>query len=554
MDFGTSPTDILNCNASLSSQQSQIAQCLERLESPAGSVSSEVSAPCSQNGGIQVSAIPTWLSNGMLGTSTSDTQSTGGALPPVSELRPGIRARGGLQLWTLSAQMAYSQSVPDSAHASALAEKHDLDSYSSPNAAYIDTTGTKTQSVGQHSQHHGYQTAAAFSYSDIQRPDLSHAESLASLESAVEQMPQTDPVLDVDSIESAYQQYLCIPLLNIPNAGVSVEQQHSLNGVANDSLFCASKSAHSIPSSLQVQTAPEQKQSSNPSNVASLLSPGDSRMSVQSTVPIQSPVSVLQKTLGFEKAVSTSGDLPSITSKPLSTAATTASNISQPVAAQVQIGGRQKQDTTKICVSKKVHSEQPVSKPAKKAFSAASLVEEVLCYRCKVCKFLHESRAELLKHAEFHHRGSAACVQRRSSFQQGPQPTANRAEKRFLCGKCRRGFFTLDECCRHLSQAHQAKSKKIRLEWIYTNQPDRMRASTPADEVADPHPQQEGTPAQQPPTPAKFGALCAAPARPKQQQQPKCPTPKRKKTGDNVVSSSQMACRRKVSQEQGSFM
>lgn len=366
MDFGTSPTDVLNCNASLSSQQSQIAQCLERLESPAGSVSSEVSAPCSQNGTIQVSAIPTWLSNGMLGTSTSDTPATG-ALPPVSELRPGIRARGGLQLWTLSAQMAYRQSVPDSAHASALAEKHDLEGYTSQNAAYIDA-GIKTQMVGQHSQLHGYQTEAAFSYCDIQRPDLSHAESLASLESAVEQMPQTDPGLEVDSIASAYQQYSCIPLLNIPNASLSIEQQPLLNVVVNDPLFGASKSVHSIPSSLQFQTAPEQKQSSNLSNVARLLSPGDSRIRAHPAVPVQQPVSILHKVCDSEKAVSTAGDLPSIASKPISTTATAASNTSQPVATQRRIGGRQKQDAAKACISKKVQPEQPVAKPTQKAF------------------------------------------------------------------------------------------------------------------------------------------------------------------------------------------
>lgn len=569
MDFGASSTDILNCDISVSSQESQIAQCLERLESPATIISGGTSAACTQNGTIHVSSIPTWLSNGMLGTSTSDTQSTG-ALPPVSELRPGFRARGNMQLWTLLAQMASGQTGPDTTHVSAPPEKHvdDVHACTAQNAAayHIDTC-VKTQATGQNAQHHSYETEASYSYCDIQRSNISALEPLSSLGMDIEQAHHTVAALDVDSITSAYQQYSCIPLLNIPNNSISSEQPSSLNGILDDALYCTAKSNHSIPSLPQVQTVQEQRQNGSPSNIAKLIASSNGS-SVQHVLN-EPHVSDTHKALSHEAEVATSliSDTASTTSGPVSARAPATAKLPQPVSSQ-SLDCSRKNDLTTNSFSSNVQNEQLAPRHAKKTFSAVNLVEEVVCYRCKVCMFLHESRSEVIKHAESHRHGNtqpSSTMQRRPT-QQVPQQPANRAEKRFLCGKCRRGFFTLDDCCRHLSQAHQAKSKKIRLEWIYTNQPDQMRASTPAEEATllDPVPVGENAP-KQPVLPD----FTAAPlddfphGAPKQTVKPVCTAPKKKEDScktspsdlsSSAVSSSQMAWRQKINREQGSFI
>ncbi|KAH6944434.1 hypothetical protein HPB50_003106 [Hyalomma asiaticum] len=339
----------------------------------------------------------------MLGTSTSETQSTG-ALPPVSELRPGPRAGGGLQLWALLAQMTNNQNSPESPRAATTSEKHidDMQACASQDVETYHIDSTKMQDINEQSQHHGYQTEAAYSYCDIQRSSLSPDGSLPPLGLDVQQMAHTEAVLDVDNITSAYQQYSCIPLLNIPNSSVSSEQP-SLNGLLDDTLYCTAKSNCSIP-----------------------------------------------------------------------------------------------------------------------------------------------------------------CPQQRRSAQQGFQQSINRAEKRFLCGKCRRGFVTLDDCCRHLSQAHQAKSKKIRLEWIYTNQPEQMRASTPAEEATlfEPVPTQDSATKQPASALPEFRAgppRQVAAGSPKQAVKPVCAASKkkeqcRKTSPSDSATSSQMTWRQEINREQGSFI
>lgn len=569
MDFGASSTDILNCDISSSSQASQIAHCLENLESSAANVSGGTSATCSQNGTLHISSIPTWLSNGMLGPSTSDTQSTG-ALPPVSELRPGLRAGGGLQLWALLAQMTNNQTGPEASRAATSSEKHidDMQVCTSQNVATYHVDSTKMQDINEQSQHHGYQTEATYSYCDIQRSNLSPAESLPSLGIDVQHMAPTEAVLDVDNITSAYQQYSCIPLLNIPNNSVSSEQPSSLNGLLDDALYCTAKSNCSIPCPQQVHTVQEERQSNSPLKAASLTNSSD-MISMQHIILNKPSVSDTQRLLTAEGASSLLCDSLNKSGKLVTPSASTSSKLPQPVASQDPDNSRSK-DLIQTSIPKSMQNEQIARKAAKKNFSAANLVEQVVCYRCKVCLFLHESKTEAIKHAESHRQGSKQCApaMQKKSAQQGSQEPINRAEKRFLCGKCRRGFFTLDDCCRHLSQAHKAKSKKIRLEWIYTNQPDQMRASTPAEEVAllEPTPSQDTAPKQPAPALPEFRAVppCqVAVGSLKQAVKPVCTAPKKKEeclkalpseTSDSAVSSSQMAWRQKINREQGSFI
>lgn len=559
MDFGTSSTDVSNCDISVSSQESQ---CLESFESPTASISGGTSAACAQSGTVHVSSIPTWLSNGMLGTSTSDTQSTG-ALPPVSELRPGFRARCSMQLWTLLAQMASGQTGPDTF--SALPVKHvDVHACTTQNAAaYHTDTSAKTQATGQNPQHHSYETEASYPYCDIQRSNIPAVEPLPLLGMDIAQAHHTGAALDVDSIASAYQQYSCIPL--IPNNSISSEQQSSLNGILDDTLYCTAKSNHSIPSLPQVQTA--QELSGSPSNVAKLMTSSDGS-SVQHVLN-EPCVSNTCKALSHEAEVVTSllNESASTISSPVSSTASVTVNLRQPVSSQSQDCST-KNDLTRNSFPSNVQNEQGAPRHGKKTFSAINLVEEIACYRCKVCMFLHESRSEVVKHAESHRHGNTqpASIMQRRPTQQVPQQPANRAEKRFLCGKCRRGFFTLDDCCRHLSQTHQAKSKKIRLEWIYTNQPDQMRASTPAEEATLLEPAPLGESAQKQSILPEFraGPLDEfAHGAPKQTVKPVCTAPKKKEDSrktspselsDSAISSSQMAWRQKINREQGSFI
>lgn len=568
MDFGASSTDILSCDISASSQASQIAQCLENLESSAAGVSGGTPAAGTQNGSLHISSIPTWLSNGMLGTtSTSDTQSTG-ALPPVSELRPGgPRAGGGLQLWALLAQMTNNQTGPESPRESA--EKHidDMQACTSQNVETYHIDSAKMQDINEQSHHHGYQTEATYSYCDIQRSSISPDESLPPLGIDVQQMAHTETVLDVDNMTSAYQQYSCIPLLNIPNSSVSSEQPSSLNGLLDDALYCTAKSNCSIPCPQQVQTAQEERQIDSPLKAPSFTNSSD--MTSMQHIVLKPSVSDTQRILTTEAVASLIGDSLNKTGRLVPSPASTSPKLPQPVASHDTDSSRKK-GRNQTSMPKNTQSEQVARKAAKKNFSAANLIEQVVCYRCKVCMFLHESKTEALRHAEFHRQGNKPSVSamQRKSIQQGFQQPVNRAEKRFLCGKCRRGFFTLDDCCRHLSQAHQAKSKKIRLEWIYTNQPDQMRASTPAEEVSlfEPVPTQDSAPKQPaqalpefragPPCQVAIGSL-------KQAVKPVCSTPKKKEqcrktlpseTNDSAISSSQMAWRQEINKEQGSFI
>lgn len=564
MDFGASSTDILSCDISTSSQTSQIAQCLENLESSAAGVSEGTPAACSQNGTLPISSIPTWLSNGMLGTtSTSDTQSTG-ALPPVSELRPGPRAGGGLQLWALLAQMTNNQTSPESPRAATPSEKHvdDMQACATQNVDTYHIDNTKMQDINEQVHHHSYQMEAAYSYCDIQRSSLSPNESLPPLGIDVQQMTHTESVLDVDNMTSAYQQYSCIPLLNIPNNSVSSEQPSSLNGLLDDALYCTAKSNCSIPCPQQVQTIQEERQIDSQLKAPSFTNP--SEMSSIQHIVLKPCVSDTQRLVTSEAVTSLIGDS---LNKSAGLAPPPASTSPQPDASH-NIDGSRRKDVNETSNPKNTQNEQVARKAAKKNFSAANLIEQVVCYRCKVCMFLHESKTEALKHAEFHHQGnksSAPPTQRRST-QQGFQQPINRAEKRFLCGKCRRGFFTLDDCCRHLSQAHQAKSKKIRLEWIFTNQPDQMRASTPAEEVTfEPVPTQSSSPKQPAPVLPEFraGPPCqVAIGSLKQAIKPVCTTPKKKEqcrktspseTNDSAISS-QIVWRPEINKEQGTFI
>ncbi|XP_064468133.1 zinc finger protein 99-like [Ornithodoros turicata] len=183
-----------------------------------------------------------------------------------------------------------------------------------------------------------------------------------------------------------------------------------------------------------------------------------------------------------------------------------------------------------------------------------SLVEQVTCYRCRSCSFLNLNREEVVRHVRASHgpaseRSEPAPTPQVSSSQaEKPVHATRSTEKRFLCGKCRRGFFTLDECCQHLTLVHKAKSKKVRLEWIYANKPDEVRAPTPLQEKSLPNvavtaavevvgKAAEGRGAQKG-TPAVDASAKKSPAK-----------------GNKVqMSSSQKAWRKKVNREQGSFI
>lgn len=562
MDFGTPSTDILSCDISSSSQASQIAQCLENLQSSSASVSGGTPTACSQNGTVHISSIPTWLSNGMLGTSTSETQSTG-ALPPVSELRPGPRAGGGLQLWALLAQMTNNQNSPESPRAATTSEKHidDMQACASQDVETYHIDSTKMQDINEQSQHHGYQTEAAYSYCDIQRSSLSPDGSLPPLGLDVQQMAHTEAVLDVDNITSAYQQYSCIPLLNIPNSSVSSEQP-SLNGLLDDTLYCTAKSNCSIPCPQQVQAVQGERHINSPLKAATLTNSSD-MTSMQHV--LKPSMSDTQRILSAETVSSLINDTLDKTGRLVPAPGSTSPKLPQPIASQDRESSRRK-DINQASIPKNMQNEQVARKATKKNFSATNLIEQVVCYRCKVCMFLHESKNEALKHAELHCQGnkpSVPATQRRSA-QQGFQQSINRAEKRFLCGKCRRGFVTLDDCCRHLSQAHQAKSKKIRLEWIYTNQPEQMRASTPAEEATlfEPVPTQDSATKQPASALPEFRAgppRQVAAGSPKQAVKPVCAASKkkeqcRKTSPSDSATSSQMTWRQEINREQGSFI
>ncbi|EEC18346.1 zinc finger protein, putative [Ixodes scapularis] len=362
----------------------------------------------------EASAIPTWLSNGLLGTTTSDVPSTG-ALPPVSELRPGIRSGSGLQLWALSAQTAYQQTS---------SPKDDMGGFARQEAMPYQVDGAASRAPCAHET---YPTENMFAYSEISRSDLATVEALSSLRTSVEQIDATDGVL------------------NEPKGWLDLYESGDMDSRLVSRDVCAR------PHTLALAVAGGQR----------LLS-ADTR------------------------------------------------------------------EEAKRCALL-----ARVLRQAERR--AASLVEEVRCFRCTVCSSLHETKAEAIEHvAQLHSPGAQG---RPSSH-----AVIGRAEKRFLCGKCRRGFVTLDECCRHLKQAHKAKSKKIRLEWIYTNQPDQMRAATPAEEVL-----------------AEVPAVLQGSGAPEYGLQKEAVRSTSKKDSgrkfvDAPMSSSQKAWRRKVNREQESFM
>ncbi|CAN8025050.1 unnamed protein product [Ixodes persulcatus] len=439
---------------------------------------------CSSQAG-EASAIPTWLSNGLLGTTTSDVPSTG-ALPPVSELRPGIRSGSGLQLWALSAQTAYQQTS---------SPKDDMRGFARQEAMPYQVDGATLRAPCAHET---YPTENMFAYSEISRSDLATVEALSSLRTSVEQIDATEGVLNVGGITTSYHNvpdhpYSNIPLLSISNAQLTSEEQTTLNRIVDDSLFSVAPKP-SLPCTIQPSTVVHEKGEKNSgtletaahhSSLVALTRPGVGLPSIEAACKSEPPLREDRNPPAC------------------------------PNVAPVQCSAGQD------------------ARQAERR--AASLVEEVRCFRCTVCSSLHETKAEAVEHvAQLHSPGAEG---RPSSH-----AVIGRAEKRFLCGKCRRGFVTLDECCRHLKQAHKAKSKKIRLEWIYTNQPDQMRAATPAEEVL-----------------AEVPAVLQGSGAPEYGLQKEAVRSTSKKDSgrkfvDAPMSSSQKAWRRKVNREQESFI
>lgn len=578
MDFGMTAGDILlSCGTTTPSQQSQFAECLENLESRATGIPQDQSLCYGQSCTIKPNSIPTWLSSGVLGTSTSDVPSTG-ALPPVSELRPGIRSGGGLQLWTLSAQTAYRQRVPNASSTTAVAQKQAdatqvYPTVQEPIHYHMDAlSASKIPTIAQDTSHNTFHAENSYSYSELSRSDMSAVEALSSLESSVDHIATTQGILDVDAITSSYQntldhQYSCIPMLNIPDAQLTSEEQSTLDSIVDNSLFGVTK-PDNIASNMTHVLAPRQMTDNLSASVSKLESiaigkpsatlphggtPIDSVRAAKQPPPVSKPNQTVQGSAAMRAAPqpkqTTLGCAPTEQAIPhtaIVTAAVAGSRKCFGNEATSQLAGKRTKQSSAL-------GHGPSLKASKRAFSATSLVEEVTCFRCRLCSFLHQDREQVLKHVNLLHRdGNDVPALRRHEAIPSLQ-ALGRGEKRFLCGKCRRGFVTLDECCRHLSQVHKAKSKKVRLEWVYTNQPDQMRAATPAGESTFLE--------TRPPTPQPLSADAPPPAALEQamasQPRRKEPGGKKKAPGgraDTTMSSSQKAWRRKVNLEQGSFM
>lgn len=491
----------LRCNSCLFSQQSCMADCLEGLGCDATSISQD--QLCSNQTG-QASAIPTWLSNGVLGTTTSDVPSSG-ALPPVSELRPGIRSGSGLQLWALSAQMAYQQTVPLNTSPSSPKHLDGMHGFVRQEPYQLDGAISKAPCVLPHQT---YSAGNTLSYSE--RSELAPA----SLRTSVEHIPSVD--LNVSGIATTYlnaldHQYSNIPLITIPNAQPTSEEQTALGRIVDDSLFSVMpKLSKGLPCVVQPVV---------PNNIANSIN----------TRPLETPSHHTSPIKFRGKKLGSSVELPS---------GRAACKLEPPLRAQnchlapienLCFAGN------KAPTQKDDRQAEPVGRP----LLAASLVEEVRCFRCTLCSFLHETMAEAIKHVALLH-----CPGAESRAESSGCTVIGRAEKRFLCGKCRRGFVTLDDCCRHLNQAHKAKSKKIRLEWIYTNQPDQMRSTTPAEEVLA----EVQSASQSTESGSRESGL------PKEAAGPMSKKDSGRVTNDASMSSSQKAWRRKVNREQGSFI
>ncbi|CAN7992409.1 unnamed protein product [Ixodes hexagonus] len=534
IDFGLTGADVLLSCASSSSRQSHMADCFEGLGSQAASISQD--RLCSNRSG-RTSAIPTWLSNGVLGTATSDVPSTG-ALPPVSELRPGTRSGSGLQLWALTAQTAYQQTVPNGTSLSSPKDINDMPGFTSQRGMpyQIDGAISKDPSITKIARQ-TYSTDSTFPYGEISGSDLATEDALSSLETSAEQMAAAQRVLDVADIASTFQsaldqQYSNISALSISNAQLSSEEETTLRHIVDDSQFSfAQKRNNDLLHVTQPATAVSDH-SANSINARALQTPSHHARLVKS---LGKPGSLVR--LASSETTGKSEPPP----RKVKDRAPLQTSLQNGHKAAPDQNPRYRSAGEKAAVCRDAGQTEPV----KLAPSAASFVEEVRCFRCTLCAFLHETKSEVVKHVSLLHRLGADG--RAEPISSG-HAVVSRAEKRFLCGKCRRGFVTLDDCCRHLNQAHKAKSKKIRLEWVYTNQPDQMRAATPAEEIlAEAPPQPVSRPAG---NGAPESCLRKEPARPTSKKNPG----RKPAASDASMSSSQKAWRRKVNREQGSFI
>lgn len=101
------------------------------------------------------------------------------------------------------------------------------------------------------------------------------------------------------------------------------------------------------------------------------------------------------------------------------------------------------------------------------------LIEEVKCFKCKICDYITLTEKYVLNHLRKKHKSaivdnlqSAVRINGANGLK---KPTSGHKTHPYVCSKCFVGFISLESCRQHMSVTHKIKTDKIWLEQISSN-------------------------------------------------------------------------------------